>query len=111
MKKPRPAHSESGNVIFFILLAVVLIALVTAAIRESGQSANGVDREALAISESQVRQYASELERGVTFIINNGAGESDIRFAWTDASSDYGDVTVNPPFQIFSAKEIGRAHV
>jgi hypothetical protein len=97
-------HSESGNVIFFILLAVALIALVTAAVRGGGESSGNVDREALAISESQVRQYASELERGVTFVLHNGASESDIRFAYADAPSDYGDITVNPQFQIFSAK-------
>jgi hypothetical protein len=99
-----PAHPESGNVIFFILLAIILIGLATAAIREGNQGFTDVDRESTVLDESKIRQYASELERGVVFIVNNGASENDIRFAYPDASSDYGDITSNPQFQLFSPK-------
>lgn len=98
-----PRRSESGNVIFFILLGIVLIGLVTAALRHSGLDNATIDDEQLVVNASRVRQYASELERAVTFIMNNGASEVDIRFAHPDAPSDYGnDFTVNAAFQVFS---------
>lgn len=99
----RPAHPESGNVIIFVLMAIVLIALVTAAIRQGSDSTSNVDREALIMNIAKVRQHASEFERGAAFIINNGASETDIRFAYGDASSDYGDITLSPQFQMFAA--------
>lgn len=96
-----PARSsESGNVFFFILLAVMLVGLVTAALR-SGDEGSNIDRETLVITASQVRQYASELERGVAFIMRDGASESEIRFAH-DSGGDYGNVADTPTRQVFA---------
>lgn len=94
-------HPESGNIIFFILIGIVLIGLVTAAIRSSGLDGANIDREELAVNESRVRQYASELERATVFILTNGYSEEDIRFAHPDASAEYGDINTNPELQIF----------
>jgi len=93
-------NSESGNVIFFILLAIVLIGLVTVALR-SGGDGNNIDRERVVIRASEVRQYASELERGVAFIMQDGASESEIRFA-SSATDVYGDISDTPTRQVFS---------
>jgi hypothetical protein len=92
--------SESGNVIFFILLAVVLIGLVTAAIRSGGEGAN-IDRETVLIRAADIRQYANELERGVVFIMQNGASEAELRFAHPSAPSEYGDINDTPTRQLF----------
>jgi hypothetical protein len=100
----RAPHPESGNVIFIILLAIVLIGLVTAAIRSGGGGSEDVDREAVTLDASKIKQYASELERGIAFIMNNGASEADIRFAYADASSDYGNIAATPQFQMFSTQ-------
>ena len=93
--------NESGNVIFFILLAVVLLGLITAALRSGNEGAN-IDRETVLIRASQVREYASEIERGLTFIMQDGASESDIRFAHPDAPSSYGTISDTPTRQIFN---------
>lgn len=98
-RKDRP--SESGNVIFFILLAIALIALVTAAIRSGGTDSANIDSETLVIRATEVKQYAQELERAVQYIIQNGASEADIRFAHPDAHSDYGDINTNTRYQVF----------
>ena len=95
------AHAESGNVLFYILLAVILIGLVTAALRMTGQAGANIDAEQASLAASQVRQYASELERGVTFILQNGASENDLRFAYPSAPAAYGDITDNPARQVF----------
>jgi hypothetical protein len=102
--KRRHRRNESGNVIFFILLGIVLIALVTAAVRSGGGEGENIDREQTAIAASQIRQYASELERGTAIILQSGVSEADIRFAYPDAPSDYGDITVNPTRQVFDPK-------
>ena len=60
MRRP----SESGNILFYILLAIVLIGLVAVALRGGNEGAN-IDKETLTIRASEVKQYASELERGV----------------------------------------------
>lgn len=98
-------NSESGNVIFFILLGIVLIALVTAAIRSGGDHGANIDRETLLLNVTQVREYASELERAVVFIMHDGFSEVDIRFAHPDSASipDYGDLAADatPENQVF----------
>lgn len=93
--------NESGNVIFFILLAIVLIGLVTAAIRSTGGEGANIDKETLIIRSSEIKQYAQELERGVRYIIQNGASEEDIRFAHPDANADYGDINTDTKYQLF----------
>ena len=95
-KNPR----ENGNVFFFVLLAIVLIGLVTAALRQGSNDAS-IDNENLTVKTSQVRQYAAELERGVSFVLQNGLSEVDIRFAHPDASSDYGSIATDPTHQVF----------
>lgn len=104
----RNRAGESGNVIIFILMAVVLIGIVTAAIRSGGDENANIDKEQLAIRASEARQYASELERAVAYIIQNGASENDIRFAIPNpaggADMDYGDITVSPEHQVFDRK-------
>ena len=89
MKTIRSVSSESGNVLVIILLAVVLIGLLTAAIQGSNNSESAnIDNETLAIRASEVQRYASELERAVTYIMQDGKSESDLRFAHPDAHSD-----------------------
>ncbi len=92
---------ESGNIIFIILLAIVLIGMVTAALRSGGLESAGIDREDLTIKVSQVRQNAAEIERAVTFALNNGISEVDISFAHPDAPSDYGTYGTNPQAEVF----------
>lgn len=102
-----PSRSgESGNMIFFILLAIVLVGLVTAALRSGGIEGANIDREDMVIKASQVRQNAGELERAVALIIQNGISETDISFAPNDASalSDYGTYNANPRAEVFNPK-------
>ncbi|HIF26507.1 MAG TPA: hypothetical protein EYG18_11490 [Micavibrio sp.] len=93
--------SESGNVIFFILLAIVLVALITAAVRGTGEGGD-IDNETLAIRVSEVREYTNEIERGLRFIMHDGASETEIRFAHPDAPAAYGTITNTPTRQVFS---------
>jgi hypothetical protein len=96
-------NRESGNVIAFILVAIVLIGIVTAAIRGGGNEGGNIDKEQVLIKTTQLLQYAAELERGVQYMMQSGTvSESDIRFAHADAPVDYGnDFNINPQAQMF----------
>lgn len=86
--------SESGNVFFMILIAVVLIGLLTAAIMSTSTTeGSNIDNETLVIRASEVQRAASEYERAVLFILSNGQSEEDIRFANPAADPDYGDLS------------------
>lgn len=102
----QPRAAESGNMIFFILLAIVLVGLVTAALRSGGIEGANIDREDMVIKVAQVRQNASELERAVALIIENGTSETDLSFAPNDASAliDYGTYNTNPTAEVFNPK-------
>lgn len=97
-------HGERGNILFMILIAVVLIGLLTAAIQFTNRpEGSNIDKEALILRAGEVQRYASELERAITYIQQHGISESDIRFAHTNASSDYGDLSADtdPSDQVF----------
>lgn len=91
-------NSQSGNILIMILITIVLIGLLTAAIQSTSrpEGAN-IDNETLVIRTSEVQRYASELERAVNYIMQNGKSESDIRFAHPNFThSDYGDLSADP---------------
>jgi hypothetical protein len=104
--RDRAARGQSGNVLFYILIAIVLIAAVTVAMKRGGGEGSNIDNEQAVIAASQVKQYASSLERGVDIMLHNGISESDIRFAYPDAPAAYGTITDKPERQEF-AKEGG----
>ncbi len=83
---------ENGNILIIILLAIALIAALTAALQGSGGQNGNIDKETLLLRVSEVQRYGSELERGVHYIMQNNLSEVDLRFAHPDADSDYGDL-------------------
>lgn len=101
----RKTTSESGNIIFFILLAIVLVGLVTAALRSGGIEGANIDREDMVIKVAQVRQNAAELERAVTLVMQNGISEVEISFAADHPSAAaYGTYNDNPRAEVFNPK-------
>lgn len=94
-----PSHdfinNENGNVLIIILLAVALIGALTAVLQGSQQKNANIDKETLILRVTEVQRYATELENGLGFIMQNGISESDIRFAHPDANSDYGDLNAD----------------
>lgn len=95
-------HAEAGNVIFFVLLGILLLGLLTAALRNSGIEGTSIDNETMTINVTRMKDQANALERGVAFIIQNGASENDIRFSHANADPDYGDIANSPQFQVFA---------
>ena len=95
-------NKQSGNVLVYILGAIFLLGILIIMVKGSSTPGNNIDKESLMISVSEVQDYGQELERAVTYIMQNGHSEADIRFAHPDASSAYGDITNIPSRQIFS---------
>jgi hypothetical protein len=96
--------SERGNVLFIIFLAIVLLGALTAAIQFNSRPEGAtIDKEKLIFRVTEVQRYASELERAVLFIMEQGKSESDIRFAHPDAPAEYGDLhtDTDPSRQVF----------
>jgi len=85
--------SQSGNVLFMILIAMALVGALTAAVTTSNRpEGNNIDAETLVLRAAKVQRYAGELERAVRFVMSQGFSESDIRFAHPNANSEYGDL-------------------
>ncbi len=98
-------NSESGNILIYVLGALFLMGLLIVMVKGSSTPGSNIDSEALAIKVSEVRQYGDELERAVTFIMQNGYSENDIRFAHASAHADYsaaGNIDNIPGRQVFN---------
>lgn len=75
-------QNERGNILFMVLIAIVLIGTLTAVVSSTGDNQNAsIDNETLAIRASEVQRYASELERGMRYIQQNGISEEAFRFS------------------------------
>jgi hypothetical protein len=100
--------SERGNVFVFIFIALVLVGLLTVAVRGTGGGKSNITAEDLKIQVAQTLRTAAEFENAVRYVLENGASETDLRFAHVNAPSVYGNISTTPEFQIFS-RSGGRA--
>lgn len=81
-QRTKNRQSERGNLLFLILIAIALIGALTYAITSSNQTDTvGIRDEELSIRLSEIQSYASELERGITFLQQNTLSEQDVRFS------------------------------
>lgn len=98
------AHT-SGNILIYLLGAILLLGILLALLRGSFQEGSSVDSDKLSLKVSEVQRYAAEISRGVNYILQNGASESQIRFAVpTNSGTPYGNITATPSYQIFSPR-------
>lgn len=91
-KKSR--HSERGNALWFILIAIVLIGLLTAVLSRSGSNVDqtgSVEQQRIKIS--QMMRYVKGLETAIQTMKMTGVSESDLSF--TDDGSDNANCTTN----------------
>lgn len=82
-----PRTEESGNILVYVLGAIILMGFLILLAKGSFSPGSGIDQEDLTLKASRVQQYVGELERAVSFILSNGHSESDIRFGLPDGSS------------------------
>lgn len=85
--------NERGNVLWFILIALVLIGLLTAVLSRSGTSVDQTaDVEQLSIKINQALRFAKGVETAVQQMKLRGISESDISF-YQDLNGDGDDDT------------------
>lgn len=100
-----PPSPRAGNILIYLLGAIFLLGILLALLRGSFQEGSSVDSDKLSLKVSEVQRYAAEMARGVNYILQNGAGESQLLFAVpTDNSTPYGDITTTPSYQLFSPR-------
>jgi len=99
---------EKGNVLLYVLIGIVLVGLLTVALRSSGGFKEDIDTESLVIKSGEVQRYGAELARAVNILLEKKISEADIRFAHPDAGAEYGNITTIPENQVFSS-DGGRA--
>lgn len=94
--------SERGNILFYVLIGIFLVGLLTVALRNTGGYKENIDSEDMVLKASSIQRYGDELARAVNILMDKKVSEADIRFAHPDAASDYGTITTNPQNQVFS---------
>lgn len=99
---PAQARSDiSGNMLIYILGAIFLLGLLIVLLKGGFQEGTGIDAEKVMMQAGELQRYGSEVERGVGYILRDGASESDLRFANPNTAS-YGLITDTPSRQVFS---------
>ena len=102
-------RNESGSLLLYILIGIVLLGVLTIALRNSGGGSENIDKEDLVLKFNQIQNYGAELSSAVSGLLSNKTSEADIRFAHPDAATDYGTITTNPTEQVFG-KTGGKAN-
>ncbi|HBR68930.1 MAG TPA: hypothetical protein DEA55_06100 [Rhodospirillaceae bacterium] len=83
-------NAESGNVIWIILVAIVLLGLLTAILSRSGSSVDqSGDFEKLRVRATQVMRYTKSIESAIQQMQTRGISESDISFENPATTTDY----------------------
>ncbi|MGB0719509.1 MAG: hypothetical protein ACPGRX_03495 [Bdellovibrionales bacterium] len=84
------SSTQNGNVLFFILIAVVLLGLLTMILSRGGSSVDQAgDYEQQSIKINEALRFAKGLETAVQQMLLNGISENDISFDNTTTANDY----------------------
>ena len=92
-------HSEHGNVLFLILIAVALFAALSYAVTSSNRAGGGsTEREAAQLAATEIANYAVAVQTAVIRIIASGCLDTEISFERAPFDgSDAGYVNPNSP--------------
>ena len=92
MRKPANTYSkaERGNVLWFILLAIALLALLTIVLSRGGSSVDqSGDIEQQRVRASQLLRYAAGIEVAIQQMTMRGVSENDISFENAITTTSY----------------------
>lgn len=94
-------RSEGGNILLYVLLGIVLIGLLTVALRQGGDPGKDLDGEKMTIAASQMQSYAGQIGGAISTMMQGGVSEADLRFAHPKNIAGYGTITTTPGNQVF----------
>lgn len=82
--------SESGNVLWFLIVAIVLLGALTAILSRGGGSVDqSGDVESGRVQASAILRYAKSVETAIEHMVLQGISESDISFQNTPTGATY----------------------
>lgn len=98
-----PRQGERGNVLFYILIAVALIAALSYAVSSTGQGSGSADisAERAGLTASEILEYSNTISSATTQLKLRGCRDTEISFDNTVSGTDYsnanapGDNTCN----------------
>jgi hypothetical protein len=99
-------HKDSGNALWFILLAIALLAALTFAVTRSSDTSEQTNvTEHDTIAASEIMRTAKGIEEAVSRFRLNGMPENDISFYTSDALTAYYNPNcgTRPDCQVFGA--------
>lgn len=83
-------RGESGNVLFYILIAIVLLAALSYAVSSSSRSGSGdISNERAKLAASELLEYASSISTAVKQLKLRGCTDTEISFANTISATSY----------------------
>lgn len=105
-------HNESGNVLIYILIAIVLLAALNFAFSQGSDSGSEgtLDKGEAVIAASEIVRYAGNVEQTTRQLMRNeGCSETQIEFNFD--SANYGNSnSVDPDCQYFAFKGGGMSY-
>jgi len=101
--------TQNGNALWFILIAILLLGLLTAMMTRSGSSTNETgEYERNSISASEIISYTKSIENGLQALLSRGCSENELSF---EASNNTGYTNTTAPSDeschLFSEKGAG----
>lgn len=104
------SHRSSGNVLFIILIAIALIAALTAVLTRSEQGGSNLTSEKTSIAVSQMSSFALDIKRAVENMTRAGISESAISFAQAKLTG-YGTPDTTPKNEVFNIAGGGAGYI
>jgi hypothetical protein len=91
-------QSQSGNVLFLILIAVALFAAVSIVVSQSTRTGGtSADREKLLLELNRVHSYSVGLKMAISRMLTAGVSINQISFEHTGFSTDYSNANCTTP--------------
>ena len=97
------SRCESGNVMFFILIAIVLLAALSFAITQGGRdSSNNMSTERQRLLGTEIIDYGDVLQKSVQILRSRGIAFTSLGFAAPGLPAAYGIAGAAPTAEIFN---------
>jgi hypothetical protein len=101
--RQRPHNGESGNVVFYILMAVVVLAALVAAVARSGrETVNFLSSDKQHLLATEIMDYGDALVHATAQLRLHGTTFAQFSFASPNLPAGYGTYNSSPSHEIFN---------
>jgi len=98
----RQRHSESGNVLFIILIGIVLFGALTFSVTRGSRDSGSTSKESAALAAADIMGYGARLENAVNTVMIGGTPDNKISFE-NSTISGYTNASAATKDKIFDA--------